>query len=1372
MAKTNHGSRRDPSTSSDEQNVGLSTNESLPYVPSRSAIPLRQPENDSMLAEVGDSLRSEATSATDRMQASSELSSVPSAVSRIRRTSSASVKLTQESEAERASDSSRERASVNARLSSISQKASPAGAKSKVSADTGRRPSSASSNWRRPADPVVERDDEEILVERRSISSRSSTSAEYDNRHASPKRDSVDITRAEINKYPGTGSSGVSSRHSKSSSRNDKEPGLETRSNTPSAHTARESSKSGSIPPSGLMSSSPYPEPEAVSLTASEKAERREGKRRRNRAESIESAEMKLAAKLSLEDQRGSDSDRSGFKVVSGNVWDPHIEGARAALARARGENETHEEFQRRRAALARSEARLQEGRVEDDRILAQEIYENDLRESVDRELAEQIAREEADNERRIKVQQLVAQRAIEREELAASEAETQAAEKRADVERRKQIILEYNRRELEKARAKTEELAQRKEAHSRASSRAATPSITVGSSNVQQSKTKPKSPSVVSVSSIRPLLAKPTSIHEISDDEESIPVGVKLPAAEKPRVVHDLMDRVIIQRYRLSEIEANGHSYLIDQNVDWNSEGQAYETGPAPSRGSSVASQMRSAEKRRTRDVEAGVTPAVDYSPHPTTPMSSKKDNRGRAGMGVPPAVKAKGSETPSPASCNNDATKNRETDNRSAKRSRTGDRPLDDPVTEPIASKTTRQSKLPRSTLSPIKEDAPFYMRKGTAPVNFGAAPDGEPGGSEPSDDADEGDKSSGLDDETYQPEYAYSREEDTDSAWEEKPSELISEITEGISSGGKPARTRSGADYQGAGGDPSDESPSSSESGNSNASAGPSKGPARTPRKNPSESERDRRRRLARNSRRNHHSHGTRVKSPTKLHLVEPGDPVSAGIPRKQQEKWRKSLHAPFKRAGTKPPETKEAIRQMDEDEGPIMAVMNRDGIKRKLYQLVKKERPAGQGPESKPAWKTSRPLGRDGGVGGAAKKVVPAHIKCFNCGGNHYKGDCDQPRQENMRGAHEEEAQEGSQAAADESSDDYTLKEFSDYGPSDHDGERVGGIRERFGHLREKEATDMEKTMSEYLVENEDSTEECEVDQEGCLGEPSYSSKEDMPHLIEESDVESDAELYRTQDASKDKIPVGKTGADLPSKSDANSGPSPMKIRIEPELFGTCDEYPDYEFIGEKDLDKLAKKMAKHVIWQGDTEEVEEFLFATGDLSSLSTQGPASDELGAAQNRSKKIGLKCEDSLAPPSPEEAGQSRKIIYSKTGLIAVTMEDSEDEEEEILLNMERPAQFEFPVLLEDLGDIVAQDGNPYGEVLQEFSRTVFPSLHTRLPPHNVERLSTISEIRNNILRESSHMEIGPDLYPSIVNFTLPDNLKRNLTENSTRLN
>jgi hypothetical protein len=71
-----------------------------------------------------------------------------------------------------------------------------------------------------------------------------------------------------------------------------------------------------------------------------------------------------------------------------------------------------------------------------------------------------------------------------------------------------------------------------------------------------------------------------------------------------------------------------------------------------------------------------------------------------------------------------------------------------------------------------------------------------------------------------------------------------------------------------------------------------------------------------------------------------------------------------------------------------------------------------------------------------------------------------------------------------------------------------------------------------------------------------------------------------------------------------------------------LFGTCDEWPAEEFFDNNDMDKLAKEMAQHIIWQQNTTEVEDFLFAVGDRNVLSTRESTHKQRNVFLRRSSK------------------------------------------------------------------------------------------------------------------------------------------------------
>ncbi|KAJ6532153.1 hypothetical protein DFH09DRAFT_1092988 [Mycena vulgaris] len=159
-----------------------------------------------------------------------------------------------------------------------------------------------------------------------------------------------------------------------------------------SIHTASDRLP-GSSP---ILSSSPYPlvnlieEPDD-SLRESEHRDQRNEKQRRNRADSVESAELHLAATCSLAAQRGHEESDTSHHSTRWN--DRNLNAATDNLAREQVLHDSPEVFQRHRVAWARSEQQLRNFRVEEDRIVAEELYTEQLRESHDRELAEQIQR-------------------------------------------------------------------------------------------------------------------------------------------------------------------------------------------------------------------------------------------------------------------------------------------------------------------------------------------------------------------------------------------------------------------------------------------------------------------------------------------------------------------------------------------------------------------------------------------------------------------------------------------------------------------------------------------------------------------------------------------------------------------------------------------------------------------------------------------------------------------------------------------------------------------------------------------------------------------------------------------------------------------
>ncbi|KAJ7491649.1 hypothetical protein B0H11DRAFT_2399077 [Mycena galericulata] len=299
-------------------------------------------------------------------------------------------------------------------------------------------------------------------------------------------------------------------------------------------------------------------------------------------------------------------------------------------------------------------------------------------------------------------------------------------------------------------------------------------------------------------------------------------------------RVTHQFRDRVILQRYRIQDLMSSGTSNIPDQGIDWNEEGKPIEVATAPSRGSSVGTRggrvKRSPRASDARTSELNIRDAKFPNMSPTS-------------FNAPAAESSERKDEKSPSHSE---------DNK------------------------TRDSIPPGKP--PKDESRDYYLHRGTAPP--APSPDGDGGDSSDSDETN-----SSKSDDTYRLETNYSRSSESDSAFEDNIGS--DDITQNSREGSAP-HTRSGAAYGGGGGPPED---SGGESSSDSESPSRSPGPSRTPRRKQGESERSYRRRCRRNSRRNHHSHGSRDK---KMHLVEPGDPVSAGIPARHMKKWRRSLH----------------------------------------------------------------------------------------------------------------------------------------------------------------------------------------------------------------------------------------------------------------------------------------------------------------------------------------------------------------------------------------------------------------------------------------------------------------------------------------------
>ncbi|KAJ7606543.1 hypothetical protein DFH06DRAFT_1149868 [Mycena polygramma] len=205
-------------------------------------------------------------------------------------------------------------------------------------------------------------------------------------------------------------------------------------------------------------------------------------------------------------------------------------------------------------------------------------------------------------------------------------------------------------------------------------------------------------------------------------------------------RKTHTFQDRVTIQRYRTAELAEYGESGIPDQGISWDAAGNAFETHSARSRGSSVGtlggkhSKARKARGRQERNT----------GEHPSSPLSS-------LGRAAAESTRVPG-QAPGPS--------------RSS-------------VLKGTPKRTDDSAKR-----TPKREDGES-REHGAAPRQQGVPAGGSSGGSSSSSSSTSGDDSSeesDEDDTTSEGSYrdGSSDEENSDSAWDQTPEEVISEIS----------------------------------------------------------------------------------------------------------------------------------------------------------------------------------------------------------------------------------------------------------------------------------------------------------------------------------------------------------------------------------------------------------------------------------------------------------------------------------------------------------------------------------------------------------------------------------------------------------------
>ncbi|KAF8197625.1 hypothetical protein K438DRAFT_1967171 [Mycena galopus ATCC 62051] len=309
----------------------------------------------------------------------------------------------------------------------------------------------------------------------------------------------------------------------------------------------------------------------------------------------------------------------------------------------------------------------------------------------------------------------------------------------------------------------------------------------------------------------------------------------------------------------------------------------------------------------------------------------------------------------------------------------------------------------------------------------------------------------------------------------------------------------------------------------------------------------------------------------------------------------------------------PESKSKISK----DSPRLAMGRRDTTKR--YRFVKREPFRNEPPrrdyrsdnERVIPRDTSRPGGRDGGGKGekhvnfrqypkpsqGAKPPVAQNggsktPKCYQCGGPHYRNQCDQNKDRNPilyhgreivddteegdKKPHEsedsskrEEPEERLNQVIDDDADsagpadgeqydsDYTLEECSEYSEYDND--------ERCYHIIVEEEDELPELRSEY----DDSDTDSDSESEYCC------SVEDW------TDAESESE-------------IGEPAPAAPPKSVLPTRREPTLSEL--GLFDVWDDYSDEEFVTDNDINELAKDMANCLIQTRDPETVLEYFSA--------------------------------------------------------------------------------------------------------------------------------------------------------------------------------
>ncbi|KAJ7722140.1 hypothetical protein DFH07DRAFT_783932 [Mycena maculata] len=167
---------------------------------------------------------------------------------------------------------------------------------------------------------------------------------------------------------------------------------------------------------------------------------------------------------------------------------------------------------------------------------------------------------------------------------------------------------------------------------------------------------------------------------------------------------------------------------------------------------------------------------------------------------------------------------------------------------------------------------------------------------------------------------------------------------------------------------------------------------------------------------------------------------------------------------------------------------------------------------------------------------------------------------------------------------------------------------GARSEQLRHAREEEDSD---EASDYTLEEVFEYSADEQDERFGGIQEEYS---DMPVLVEDDwcDSDSDSESeFEYDDIPSDKPTVTPDNQglwavvdDWSDSVDESGHAEGCSTPLRP--MEAVDNWSDDEFIGNEEIDDLAREMADHIIRKRNTSEVEEFLFATGDQRLLTDQ----------------------------------------------------------------------------------------------------------------------------------------------------------------------